>query len=166
MTEKGMSLKELRDEMARVLSERRPTPIIEVQRWVNALDQIMQMPEFDPNQMDMFPAPRARATDPATSHHAAEEVTKYDLNEMRGNILYLIAAFGAMTDPEIRERYKANFEKEFAESTIRTRRNECVMMGWLKPMPGENTRFTRWDVTGIGWDALTHWRSDEDQSGE
>ena len=175
MTERGMNLKELRDEMKREIrndidicgGEIGVSPKT-VARWINILDQIMQMPAFDPNQTEMFPPPpRARTTDRQTSHDAAQEVAKHDLNEMRGNILYLLGAFGALTDPELGQKYWDNFEKQYAESTIRTRRNECVMMGWVRPArSNEKTTFTRWEITGIGWEALTHWRADEDQSGE
>ena len=167
MTEKGMSLKELRDQMLDTLVAARKNQCAitrtKVRDWINALDQIMRMPEYDPNQISFLePVPRARTTDRQTSHDAAQEVAKHDLNEMRGNILYLIGAMGPLSDPELKDAYAENFDKEYAESTIRTRRNECVMMGWLKELETRTKkRHTVWQITGIGWDALTHWRCND-----
>lgn len=160
MTNKGLNLKELRDEMHAALRRDSVDCNTTVSRWVNALDDIMQLPEYDPNQLHLFaPTPAARSTDPGTSHAAAQAVTKHPLSKMRRNILHLLAHVGPMCDPILRMEYLIEFGGDYAESTIRKRRNECVAMGWVHNNGGETIhhggqQYTLWSITSSGLSAL------------
>lgn len=49
-------------------------------------------------------SPRARFTDPLTSHHAADQSSKF-LSVMKQRILHLFEVNGPMTDSELGEAY-------------------------------------------------------------
>lgn len=76
---------------------------------------------------DIFNA-HARATDPQTSHNAAESV--HSLNERRAAVLDVLQRYGPMTDQEIANAYEG---PDQSPSGLRTRRKELVDMGLVRP---------------------------------
>lgn len=79
-------------------------------------------------------APRARRTDPITSHQAADG-SAAGLSQMKQNILGLFREFGAMTDSELNDRYQQVWEergwKPARPDTPRKRRSDLVAEGYL-----------------------------------
>lgn len=89
----------------------------------------------------MTTTPRARRTDPQTSHEAAERVR--GVNAVQSTILMILWQRGPMTDPQIAEHYYRRVADgtapKHSESGLRTRRNELVEMGKVVPT-GEKVR--------------------------
>lgn len=79
--------------------------------------------------MTVIDGPRARNTDPETSHAAARSVT--GVTERQRALLALFRHFGPMTDVEIAENYPASFPKQ-SPSGLRTRRAELVEQGLVR----------------------------------
>lgn len=76
------------------------------------------------------PAPRARRSDPATSHAAARSVA--DTGTIRARILEIIRTEGPLTDEELLELFERRHPATASPSGIRTRRKELVDMGYLE----------------------------------
>lgn len=79
------------------------------------------------------PSPRARATDPSTSHRAASSISRSRLRDSQEAILRLFRELGPMTDDLLLERYAAAVDEGLrpvqSPSGIRTRRAELVAVG-------------------------------------
>lgn len=77
--------------------------------------------------------PRARRTDPQTSHDAADKVKH--ITRVQTVILLILWAKGPMTDPQIAEHYHEQVASGSApnhsESGLRTRRKELVDSGYI-----------------------------------
>lgn len=87
----------------------------------------------------MTTTPRARNTDPQTSHDAAERVR--NVNAVQSTILMILWHRGPLTDPQIAEYYYERVADGTApphsESGLRTRRKELVDMGKVVPTGGK-----------------------------
>lgn len=81
------------------------------------------------------PSPRARGTDPATSHAAARSIKAQELRESQELVYGLFERFGPMDDVSLVDRYRelalAGQIRVQSPSGIRTRRNELVEKGRL-----------------------------------
>jgi hypothetical protein len=75
-------------------------------------------------------APRARTTDPDTSHAAAASVTSL-ANTQRG-IYMLLSLDGPATDEELLYRWHERMAAPMSPSGLRTRRSELVDMGYVR----------------------------------
>lgn len=78
----------------------------------------------------MNPQPRARTTDPHTSHAAAASVKRRRSAQVRGIIAALLKTYGPMTDEDIAEWYADQDHAPVSSpSGLRTRRSELVTLG-------------------------------------
>jgi hypothetical protein len=81
--------------------------------------------------------PRARTTDPGTSHAAAKSVVL--ITEKQQAVLRVFDVYGSMTDTELLERYRDQVGlPQQSDSGIRTRRHELTERGHLAAV-GETT---------------------------
>lgn len=82
----------------------------------------------------MTTQPRARRTDPQTSHDAADKVEH--ISRVQTVILLILWTRGPMTDPQIEEHYNSRVADGTAPmhsgSGLRTRRKELVDKGHIK----------------------------------
>lgn len=74
----------------------------------------------------------ARATDPLTSHEAAESITYETATAIQKNILELFVRHKTLDDKSLVNYYRGAFDSEIAESSVRTRRHELVEAGLIK----------------------------------
>lgn len=85
---------------------------------------------MDPNSPTAAQEPRARTTDPETSHAAARSVTK--LTEKQDAVLSVLRLLGLATDQTLllayREMAKEGRVPQQSDSGVRTRRNELSTM--------------------------------------
>lgn len=81
----------------------------------------------------MTTQPRARVSDPETSHEAADQVV--NINAVQSTILMILWHRGPLTDPQIAEHYYQRVAHGSApmasESGLRTRRKELVDSGHI-----------------------------------
>lgn len=84
-------------------------------------------PNYEPAVIYHHDTPRARVTDPATSHAAAASVT--NVTDTQHRILAAYRQHGPMTDEELCQRLAAETGRPVSVSGIRTRRAELVEMG-------------------------------------
>jgi len=96
---------------------------------------------YHPTVIYHHTAPRARNTDPATSHQAAATVT--NVTDTQQLILEAYKAHGPMTDEELCQQLAVTTQKPVSVSGIRTRRSELVEAGRVY-----NTTDTRLTATG------------------
>lgn len=104
---------------------------------------------YTPTTVYRHQTPRARNTDPATSHHAATAVA--NVTETQQAILEAYRAHGPMTDEELCQRLAVDTQRPVSVSGIRTRRAELVEAGTV-----HDTQTTRPTATGraaIVWTA-------------
>lgn len=79
--------------------------------------------------------PRARHTDPSTSHAAAASVKNTTLTQQR--ILQVLEASGPMTDEQIATAYTRSFPQQpVSPSGLRTRRSEMARRGLIQQAEG------------------------------
>ena len=106
-------------------------------------------PSTAPRPIDWTePRPRARRSDPATSHAAAASVV--NLSDTKRRILDLVA-LEPSTDFEIRDRWDSSGFPTISDSGLRTRRSELVDDGLLidsgSTRPGPSGRaYVVWTV--------------------
>lgn len=81
------------------------------------------------NQLDLI-TPRARTTDPATSHAAARSVAH--LRHNQAVILSLLNLEGAQTDEELMLLWNDRIAERISPSGLRTRRSELVDLGYVR----------------------------------
>lgn len=93
------------------------------------------------DQLELFNEPKARRTDPATSHAAAEAVADAARQERR--ILERFAMFGPMTDEELVAR-----SPQWREDTLKSARSRLKNRGLLiadgERINSRNRRMTVW----------------------
>lgn len=77
----------------------------------------------------MTTTPRARLTDPETSHQAAASVNRATLPHTQRIILTLLALDGPMTDEELLLLWNDRIAERISPSGIRTRRRELADLG-------------------------------------
>lgn len=110
---------------------------------------------FDPVDED---APRVRATDPVTSHQAADATRKSRAGS-RDAVLAALLRDGALADHELVLAVQSdatwNGGRMYSPSRIRTARSELVERGLV-----EDAGFTRKTVSGL--DAIV-WRAVDDE---
>lgn len=98
-------------------------------------------------------SPRARRTDPLTSHAAADK-TAAELSEMKQRILGLFRELGRMTDSELNRIYLANADirgwKPVRPDTPRKRRSDLTRDGWL--VATEETRVNEFGSAEQVWE--------------
>jgi hypothetical protein len=82
--------------------------------------------------------PRARSTDPGTSHAAARSIKGVTLPNQRAvlRVFRELHAFGGMTDEELLAQYRAHARSlslpNQSDSGLRTRRRELTDAGYLR----------------------------------
>lgn len=109
-------------------------------------------PTFAPRPIDWTePRPRARGSDPATSHAAAASVV--NLSDTKRRILDILTSEPS-TDFEISARWHANGFPTISDSGLRTRRSELVDAGLLldsgSTRPGPSGRaYVVWTVVHL-----------------
>jgi hypothetical protein len=108
-------------------------------------------PERFESRLRPADSPRARRTDPATSHAAAQSVG--DLRESQRAVLATFLQHGPMHDEKLEVRYPQ--QPRQSESGLRTRRRELVDLGLLRDsgtttltVHGRST--TIWELTDQG----------------
>ena len=74
-------------------------------------------------------APRARRSDPETSHAAAAAASPMQMNEKRQAVLECIRRCGPGTDPQIWDAYQSMTLPQQTPQSVRSRRAELVSMG-------------------------------------
>ena len=88
--------------------------------------------------------PRARNTDPETSHAAAASVTFETLTWMQALVLQTLHTHGPMTDEQLCVRIADDQEEPVSVSGVRTRRSELAAAGMVvdtgKRMPTRTGR--------------------------
>lgn len=89
---------------------------------------------------DLFDPPaRARDTDPATSHEAAESITEADVNRLFGLILQVLRASPAgLTVPEIAERVQ--LPRDTVSPRMRPMQERGLVYAQGKRIPPGHTR--------------------------
>lgn len=75
--------------------------------------------------------PRARTSDPVTSHLAALGVEQ-DLRRKQEHVLSMFLTHGRMTDEDLAKRYEATTLPQQSPSGLRTRRHELVLAGLVR----------------------------------
>jgi hypothetical protein len=85
--------------------------------------------EYHPKVVYLHTAPKARNTDPTTSHQAAASVTVDTITSTQARILDALQANGPMTDEELCQDIAATTASPVSVSGIRTRRSELVTAG-------------------------------------
>jgi hypothetical protein len=117
----------------------------------------------NPDQIDMLSPhvrPRARRTDRATSHDAADSARE-NFRSKHQSVLTVFYKYHEMTDPELIARYRAaqkederavthgdrplwNLQQQ-SDSGIRSRRAELVRLGYLREA-GKRDKHTVWGL--------------------
>ena len=85
--------------------------------------------EYRPQVIYSNTTPRARNTDPTTSHNAAASVATDTVTRTQALILEALRAHGPLTDEQLCQRIAQVERKYLAVSGIRTRRSELVKAG-------------------------------------
>ena len=85
--------------------------------------------QYRPEVMYKHTTPRARNTDPDTSHQAAASVAIDTLTRTQALILEALRAHGPLTDEQLCQRIAEVERKPVSVSGIRTRRSELVTAG-------------------------------------
>ena len=102
----------------------------------------------------MTTQPRARSTDPQTSHDAAKKVR--GVSAVHSTILMILWQRGPLTDPQIAEYYYERVADGSApmhsESGLRTRRKELVDMGKISPAAWKEKLSTGRYATVWAWE--------------
>lgn len=82
---------------------------------------------YCPDPVFTFTRPRARSTDPATSHAAAQSVT--NATDLQRTVLELLKKHGPSTDMELAQRHADDTDEPASPSGLRTRRAELTEAG-------------------------------------
>lgn len=109
-------------------------------------------------QLPLGSEPRARRTDPETSHAAARSVDRRSLTDVHRMIGRLLALHGPLTDEQIADAYKRRADddprvKTVSPSGLRTRRAELVAAGLVEDAErvaytAAGRRTTVWKLVG------------------
>lgn len=100
-------------------------------------------------------APRARRTDPHTSHLAARSVagTLTDTQEM---VYRFLRSFGPAADHVWIPALKRDLVCSASEQSLRSRRGELAKAGWVRVAPGHLEVRTPRGRLAIVWEATGH----------
>jgi len=85
--------------------------------------------DYRPEVIYSNTTPRARNTDPTTSHQAAGSVATDTITRTQALILEALRAHGPLTDEQLCQRIADVERKPVSVSGIRTRRSELVTAG-------------------------------------
>jgi hypothetical protein len=85
--------------------------------------------QYRPEVVYSNTTPRARNTDPATSHGAAATITRTAVTDTQRMVLDALQAHGPLTDEQLFQRIAEIERKPVSVSGVRTRRNELVADG-------------------------------------
>lgn len=85
--------------------------------------------QYRPEVIYSNTTPRARNTDPATSHQAAATITLSTVTDTQRMILDALQAHGPLTDEQLCQRIAEIERKPVSVSGIRTRRSELAADG-------------------------------------
>ena len=85
--------------------------------------------QYRPEVIYTHTTPRARNTDPTTSHQAAASVATDTLTRTQALIIEALRAHGPLTDEQLCQRIAEVERKPVSVSGIRTRRSELVTAG-------------------------------------
>ena len=96
--------------------------------------------------------PRARRTDPGTSHAAAGSVDRDRLPSTQRAILTMLQYGGPMTDEQMWDRWHEMLLEEISPSGLRTRRAELVAKGFVRDTGWR--RSLRTGRSAIVWEAV------------
>lgn len=88
-------------------------------------------PEEPEDDYPLFDEPRARHTDPETSHEAARSVSEEISRTIRAHVLTLLRARGPLTDEDLVFEFGVN-NLPGTPSGIRTRRKELQTAGLVR----------------------------------
>jgi hypothetical protein len=94
-------------------------------------------------------AHQARRTDPATSHQAAAAITAERLTKIQQLVVDQLRTHGPMTDEQLLQSIAVDTGRDFAPSTIKTRRSELVAAGVV--VDTLEIRQTRFGRNAIVW---------------
>lgn len=83
-------------------------------------------------QLPLDTTPRARRTDPATSHAAAASLSWDSLSHAHRVIRTLLALEGGKTDEELLLLWNDRIAERISASGLRTRRSELVHYGYVR----------------------------------
>ena len=173
-TKEGVALPDLGSELGHGLDA---PSLSRIERGVSIPDpaQAEVIAEWALQRCPELPQPVARPSDPDTSHEAAESVTEYTVTNTRRFILHYLARFRGqdleqldidsmpvgywVTDEGMHEWWRTTKDEYVSESGMRTRRNECVKMGWVRDS-GQRFQISTgrnaiaWELTEAGVQAL------------
>lgn len=76
--------------------------------------------------------PRARMSDPETSHEAAESLSEVALTAQKRRILRIVRRIGPCTHKRIIDRYRRDFGDGVSEQSLRSRTAELRRAGALE----------------------------------
>ncbi len=85
--------------------------------------------QYRPQVIYSNTTPRARNTDPSTSHQAAATITRTTVTDTQRMILEALQAHGPLTDEQLCQRIAVDLSKPVSVSGIRTRRSELAADG-------------------------------------
>lgn len=85
--------------------------------------------QYRPQVIYSNTTPRARNTDPTTSHAAAASVTLETLTWMQALVLQTLNTHGPLTDEQLCMRIAADQQEPVSVSGVRTRRSELAAAG-------------------------------------
>ena len=85
--------------------------------------------DYKPEVVYKYTTPRARNTDPVTSHQAAATITRSAVTETQQRIIETLQTHGPLTDEQLCQRIAADLAKPVSVSGVRTRRSELVTDG-------------------------------------
>ena len=84
----------------------------------------------DPTQQAFNFKPRARKSDPATSHAACKSITPQAVSRSQEIVLALLKRFGMLTDAQL-ETHAREEGVVISPSRLRTARKELVRLGFV-----------------------------------
>jgi len=85
--------------------------------------------DYRPAPVYAHTAPKARSSDPATSHAAAATVTTDTITDTQVAIVEVLRAHGPLTDEQLCQRIADQRIEPVSVSSIRTRRSELAAAG-------------------------------------
>ena len=105
--------------------------------------------DYRPQVIYSNTTPRARTSDPETSHHAAGTVTQLAVTRTQNLILEALRGHGPLTDEELCFRLADAQAEAVSVSGVRTRRSELVTAGHV--VDTGRRKPTRTGRTAIVW---------------
>lgn len=92
--------------------------------------------------------PRARRTDPDTSHEAGEALTEKRLSDIQTDVLSWFRTVKRATDEQLETHFR---DKYTAQTTVSKRRTDLVRLGYLRDsgerqLNSNNRRMIIWEI--------------------